>query len=328
MAVIRCRACKQPISSEAKACPSCGHPNRREVTGVTALTVIGGLLFFMCYLGFRTPENPTAESNAAEMLGGASVSSITASDVAAADVEPPDLSDAEKVVLRGIIADDIHSRFTGLSSVLLPPDQLPIVTAPDLQQAYLNNAVEADKKYGKNFFIVVGNFLSVERNFDDGYIVNLPYIKAEVAAKNADFLAALHVSDPVRMVCEIRGVVHTQVRITNCRDAATAEHESVETYTNWIAGTLRFGSHAESPREISLAIVIFIRTLEMMDPQDPCKRTWAPECRDKVTAAMHDVPMADREGIAAEAKRRRILLNNQVVSWLKGDKSSWGAPQP
>ena len=325
MSVIQCRACKKPISSQAKSCPSCGHPNQREVSGMTALLVISALLIFMCWLGFRSPERPTAESNTSEAPADASASVTAASGVAAAEVAVPDLSDSEKVVLRGIITDDVNGRFNSQPSMLIPPAELPIVESEELQSYYRNNAVEADKKFGKNYFIVVGHFLSVERNFDDGYVVLMPYLKAEVASKDADFLSKLHTSDFMKMACRMRDVVLTQVRLTGCMDTVAFEQDEVKVNFNWISILLRFGGRSTDkdpkyvyPKGISLAIVTFMRTMQTMNPQDSCQRTWGAECHDKVEAAMYEVPQPDRDAIMAEVKHHQLVLDEQVTAWLKG----------
>lgn len=61
--MIKCRACKREVSSEAKTCPHCGvpHPKRKRYGCGAAILIIGGVLVFAAMIaGPRGGGNPTS----------------------------------------------------------------------------------------------------------------------------------------------------------------------------------------------------------------------------------------------------------------------------
>jgi len=54
MAIIDCKECGKPISSEAASCPNCGHPTKKEKKGLflSSLNVSCGLLIAVVLIVF------------------------------------------------------------------------------------------------------------------------------------------------------------------------------------------------------------------------------------------------------------------------------------
>lgn len=61
--MIKCRACKREVSSEAKTCPHCGVPNpkRKRYGCGAAILIIGGVLVFAAMIDGQRGGSPTSQ---------------------------------------------------------------------------------------------------------------------------------------------------------------------------------------------------------------------------------------------------------------------------
>ncbi len=114
MALKKCKACGEQVSSAATACQKCGAPVKKRISGCAAILVIGFVLIVIGVIVSQFTEHP--QPNAAKVANGEAV--LTKKEQAAlAKTEQERVAETE--ALRKLrAAEELHFQKSGAARVL------------------------------------------------------------------------------------------------------------------------------------------------------------------------------------------------------------------